>query len=436
MMRHLPQTTTTGPSFSRRTLLKGAGASALALTLPGLTGCSASNDPTLLRFFQSKRETVDYFTARAVEFNSAHPSYLVELEASTNLTADFVRDKPVAIGLGNFALDIAGFAVRGVLSDLSDRPELATLQPAMIALGQQFGSRDGEVNVIPYSVAGAGVIYNRDVFDAAGVDVPTTWTQFIAACETFKSKGITPIQATITEAWSIKQGIFEFVSGGMIPDIPGFFDQMHAQGTDIGPDSPVSFQKVFADPCRRMLELVPYFNANARNDNYSQGNSAFAAGAAAMMFQGPWAFSQITGINPDINAGMFPLPATDNPDDTKVAVNLDLVAYIPNSQSDVSREGAHEFLGFLLNPDVCNAYNRDNLAFAPFIDAPPQTNPKIAGLQEYVAAGRIYQGAWRYIPTAIPIEPLCQKFILDGDVDGFLLQLDADWKRLAIRLSA
>ena len=425
-----------GRSITRRRLLKGAGASAIALTLPGLTACGPTGGPIALRFFESKREVIDYWTKVTADFNAKEPAFNAVLEQSTNLTADFVRDKPVALGLGNFDLNIAGYVIRGALADLSARPRLNTIKPSMMALGKQFGTYKSDISVVPYSVTGSGVIYNLDLFESAGVAVPTTWTQFKAACETFKSKGITPIQATVADIWTVRQGLFEFACGGMVPDIAGFFDKLKAEGTDVGPDSPVTFQKVFGPACKRILEVAQYFNASARNDNYTQGGAIYAQGKSAMMFQGPWAYSQIVSVNPKMNLGMFPLPMTDNPADTKVSVNLDLVLYIPRTQTDDTRRGGEAMFDFLLDPVVCNAYNTDNYAFGPFVDSPPQTNPKVSGLSPYVLSGRVYQGMWRYVPTAIPIDNYLSQFMIDGNVEAFLGRLDFDWKRLAVRLSA
>ena len=48
-----------------------------------------------------------------------------------------------------------------------------------------------------------GVYYNKDLFQKNGVQVPTTWDEFIAACEAFKAKGITPIVMGGAEKWPV-----------------------------------------------------------------------------------------------------------------------------------------------------------------------------------------------------------------------------------------
>jgi len=47
-----------------------------------------------------------------------------------------------------------------------------------------------------------------------------------------------------------------------------------AEGTNFGPNSSVSFEKDFTEPCKKMLSLAPYFNDNAISKHYADGNTA------------------------------------------------------------------------------------------------------------------------------------------------------------------
>ena len=45
-----------------------------------------------------------------------------------------------------------------------------------------------------------GVFYNQDLFEEQGVEVPTTWTEFLDVCKALKDKGIQPLALDSTYA--------------------------------------------------------------------------------------------------------------------------------------------------------------------------------------------------------------------------------------------
>ena len=168
-----------------------------------------------------------------------------------------------------------------MLTDLADLPQAKLIDSNVQALVDQYGSYRGQTSVLPYSITAAGVVYNTDLFEQHGVQVPATWSQLIEACETFKSKGVTSIYSTFKDPWTIQQGLFDYISGG-ISNVADFYQQLKAQGTAAGPDSPVNFQSTFKPVVAKILQLAEYSNPDAASLTYADGNTAFANGKAAM----------------------------------------------------------------------------------------------------------------------------------------------------------
>jgi len=427
-----------GPALSRRSMMKALGlGGAAAVAGPGLVaGCSSSGGRTSIVLEETKPEVIPYFDNLVAKFNASQKSISVTHDSTSSLIAEFVRGDPPDIDCDNYNLTTSIFVARGVLADLADLPQAKTIEPNIQALVTQYASYKGETSVLPYSVAAEGVIYNPDLFDKVGVSsVPTTWSEFLAVCEKFKSANITPIYQTYGDTWTTQQGLFDYTVGGMI-DVDAFYKGLNAEGTNLGPNSSVSFEKDFTEPCKKMLSLTPYFNDNALSKKYADGNTAFAAGQAGMYMQGPWAVGQILQINPKLKMGTFPLPVTDDASQTKCRANLDLAIWLPRSQGSAQRAAAIQFLGYLMQPSVVNAYNQANLAFSPLKNAPPQQSPLISGLQKYVSSGAFYQGAGTYVPLTIPVANFIQEMMLTGNVSGFTSSMDGAFKRLAIRTSA
>lgn len=89
-----------------------------------------------------------------------------------------------------------------VFKDFTGDAILSSIQPAYIQMMNDLTGSD-VVNGIPFSANASGVIYNKAIFAEAGVEVPKTWDEFIAAAETFKSQGINPFYLTYKDAWTV-----------------------------------------------------------------------------------------------------------------------------------------------------------------------------------------------------------------------------------------
>ena len=414
-----------GLQVSRRGLLAGGGAIAAA----ALAGCSSSSR-TPVTFFQSKREAIQYFSGLLGDFDAGHPDLRVVHDIATNLSASFVRQNPPDIACQIYNLEMSRFLERGALTDLADMPEAKTIREDVQELVDWYPTYEDRTSVIPFSVAGAAVIYNVGIFEEHGIEVPETWTDFKGVCETLQGAGVTPIYGTFADPWTINQGLFDYTAGGMV-DIRHFFDTMNEIGEDVGPDSEVSFQRTMLEPVQRMLELLPYHQEGASSRTYGDGNTALARCEAAMLLQGPWALAEAEKAGSDQELSTFPLPATENPDERKIRVGVDLALWIPEAADQ--QDGARELLSYFMTPEVQNPYNEALLALGTTKDAPKATDPRIAPMQDYYDAGMVTCGPSQFIPLTIPWENYLQSIVYGADPESVLARLDSDWARLAYR---
>ncbi|MDO5066451.1 MAG: extracellular solute-binding protein [Propionibacteriaceae bacterium] len=413
------------PTLSRRRLLTTAAGIAAGSTL---VGCSSGGKTVL--FHQSKPEAVPYFGDLAAQFTGAQTTYRILHDISTNLSASFVRNNPPDLGMLNYNLEMARFMERGALSDLSDLPEAARILDNIVELSKSYPQYKDRTSVLPYSAMAASVIYNKRIFADNGLEVPETWDALIEVCERLKAAGITPIYGTFLDTWTIMQGWFDYPAGGMV-DIAEFYRAMNELGPEVTPNSEVSFSNVMLEPVKKMIELTKYVNDDARSRTYGDGNTAFANDQAAMILQGPWAFGEFEKAGKEQELGTFPFPATDNPEDLKVRVNIDLALWVPEAAD--AQEGAREFLQYLMQPEIQHPYNAQFLGFGTTKDAPDVTDPRIVGMSEYYQQGRFYMGASQFIPKNIPAYNYFQAIALGAEPEPILAQLDRDWARLAFR---
>ncbi|HOO27878.1 MAG TPA: extracellular solute-binding protein, partial [Lachnospiraceae bacterium] len=195
----------------------------------------------------------------------------------------------------------------GVAADLTDY--LKTDDPDWYASfnGGVFDKQtyDGKIYAVPTNLAAACVFYNTEMFDAAGVEVPTTWTEMIDACQKLQDAGYTPVTISAGTAWCLS------MLAGYLCDREGAdLDGVNA-GTASWLDQP------FVDAANKMLELSQYFQPTAAGDTNDIATANFYDGEAAMLIQGSWAIAQINGANPDFEdkCGVFQFPGIEGGND-------------------------------------------------------------------------------------------------------------------------
>ncbi|PWF26091.1 ABC transporter substrate-binding protein [Ancrocorticia populi] len=418
----------------RRRSLLAAGLS-LLLASSVLAGCGSDSGAQVIRFTLNKREAIPYMREVIADYEASQDDVRVVLDTSgvDPVSASFVRGNPPDLMMANYNMEVSRFVERCTVSDLSGLDAASQYNPDLQPLLDQYGVCEGQTSAIPYSIMAAGIIYNKDIFEEYGLEVPETWDELIEVCEALQAEGITPIYLTGASAdnWTIGQGPFDYAVGGSI-DVLQFFEDLEAEGTDVGADSKVSFQKDFAEPVEKMRLLADeYSNQDSLNRSYGDGNTAFANGEAAMYMQGPWAFSEIAKTDPDLNLGTFPLPMTNDPADLKVRVNVDLALMIPNEAANP--EAAKEFLEFLYQPDVIAAYNESQLGINPLTGGEQTDDPRIQGALKYYNEAQFYQGPSVLVPKTIPVFNYNQSMLINSDPTASLKTMDEDWVRLAER---
>lgn len=98
-------------------------------------------------------------------------------------------ETPDVVEVGN--TQAATFTTVGAFSDLSD--ELADLGGDDLLAGfVEAGTADGKTYAVPYYAGSKYVFYRKDLFEKAGIDVPTTLDEFVQAAITLKEDNPEP----------------------------------------------------------------------------------------------------------------------------------------------------------------------------------------------------------------------------------------------------
>ena len=168
---------------------------------------AASSPKIEIELVQYKPEAFRTFDALAEKFNKTHDNIHLTIsspnEPITILKTRFIRENyPDIIGIGG-DVNYSNFQDAELLSDLANYKGLENIKKAYINIieGLEFVPTQGTFGV-PYMANAAGILYNKDIFDAHGWKIPESWNDFIKLCEDIKAAGILPMYFGFKDTWT------------------------------------------------------------------------------------------------------------------------------------------------------------------------------------------------------------------------------------------
>ncbi|MBL0885224.1 extracellular solute-binding protein [Myceligenerans sp. I2] len=187
---------------------------------------------------------------------------------------------------------------------LTDLGELDNLQPAAISTIKNLY---GGLIVLPYQFNIEGVWYNKQLFADNGIEVPTTWSEFVDASATLDAAGVTPLSASGEQGWPITRLISGYLYRELGPDALQKVADGEAKLTD--PEYVAAAQAI-AD-----LGAAGYFGEGVGSIDYDTAVAQFLTGKAGMFYMGSWTLGAFN--DPEQNQigeddiGFFPLPEVE-----------------------------------------------------------------------------------------------------------------------------
>lgn len=192
----------------------------------------------------------------------------------------------VNITWGDYLLDI---------QEIYDASELNGAQNAtLINLAKELGG--GTLKSVPYQPSTFVVMYNKDLFDAAGVTVPTTWDEFLAVCEALKQQGVYAL--TIDDAYMAA------FFGYMMDRVAGYETTKAVAAGDFTNEAVLKTAEAI-----QTLVDNGYIDPRAAGNVYPQGQSNIADESVAMYLNGTWLPNEIRNQTKEgFRWGSFALP--------------------------------------------------------------------------------------------------------------------------------
>lgn len=367
-----------------------------------------------------KPEAVEIFEQFEEEFNATHDDIHLTIDspndAMTILKTRFIReDYPDIIGIGG-DINYSYFVDSNILADISDYEGLNAIKPAYLDIleGLEFVPTEGTYGV-PYVANAAGILYNREMFEEHGWEIPNTWDELIALCDEIQSEGILPFYFGFKDTWTCLAP-WNALAVGLAP--ADVCSQVNAGKT--------TFTEEYSEIPDKMLELVAYGEDGPFAYGYNDACTAFANGESAMFAIGSYAVPQIKSVNPDMDIDSFVMPGNNDPESNILNSGVDLQFCV--TEESPNKEAAYEVLDFLLEHDNVQKY-LDNQNAVPCKDEEFELASILDGMSDYITEGKMADYQDHYYPSEMAVDALIQTFLIEKDPDAFLQKFDTDWIR-------
>ncbi len=162
----------------------------------------------------------------------------------------------------------------------------------------------GQLCGYPTSYNVLGVYYNKTIFEECGIEVPTTFEEFEAACATLKEAGYVPMAAAGLNGWHVMRWVellVEHYAGAELHDKMNSFEESWDNEAVV---QALNKYKEWVD--------AGYFPDGFLTADPNDTIMSFGSGECAMDIQGQWYDGQLIQNELDVNNyGYFPFPSGD-----------------------------------------------------------------------------------------------------------------------------
>ncbi len=197
---------------------------------------------------------------------------------------------------GNYLLPLDSYVEKSY-STTNGKAYKDVVSSTLLNLVKSLGN--GSIKNIPYQPSMFVTMYNKDLFQKAGITaVPKTWAEFEAACDKLLKIGVTPL--TVDDAYMAA------LFGYTLSRVAGMDKTLQMAATNNFNDPTVlQVAQIFENMAKK-----GYISKKAASNIYPAGQvEEIATGKVAMYLNGTWLPNEIKGNAPNMSWGAFAWPA-------------------------------------------------------------------------------------------------------------------------------
>ena len=324
--------------------------------------------PVTISFLSPNAENeIAYGEAVIEAFEAANPDITVELEIRPGgADGDNIVKTRLATGEMNEVFQYNSGSLFQALNadqtlvELSNEPwadkVLDSFWPTVSTANGSYGA--------PYGTAmGGGILYNYNVYEDLGLDIPLTWDEFMANNAAIDAAGVAPVCQTYGDTWTSQLLVLADYHNVEAVE-PGFADAYTANQAKYATSdaAKAGFERL------QELHEAGYFQEGYASAVFNDGLLAVAAGECAHYPMLTFAVSTIAELAPDQvdNVGFFAQPG-DDAATNGLTVWQPNATYIPNTAEGDELIAAKKFVEFMVSDEGLQVYIDTNGQTGPFV---------------------------------------------------------------------
>lgn len=244
-------------------------------------------------------------------------------------------------------------------------------------------TRDGKVFGVPMETGmGGGILYNKKVFEANGLEVPKTWDELVANNDKLLAAGVTPMAASFADTWTSQLLVLSdyFNIQAEVPTFAADFDANKIKYAD-NAAALRGFEHV-----QQGFEQG-WWNSDFGSTTMDQALEMLATGKVAQYPMLTFALGSIAGSFPDAvsDIGFFATPG-DSADANGLTLWMPQALYIASTSKHA--DVAKDFLAFVASVPGTETITSAVPPSGPYLikgaELPDDVLPGVKDLQAYI----------------------------------------------------
>jgi ABC-type glycerol-3-phosphate transport system substrate-binding protein len=280
------------------------------------------------------------------------------------------------------------------------------------------------------------IFYNKQIFAANNITVPTTWDEFMTDVTKLRAANITPLELAGGEPWSACLPLSGIITADVIGSDPKWVQERYAGSVKFTDANVVAATQKYRD-----LIDAGAFDPGALSVSYNDANTQFFSGQSAMYPMGSWLIGQIKPEDAD-KYGTFILPSSTGK--TIVPFNTGGTTSVSSKSTNVSAAMDFAKAWSLSKPNLKTLIETDGafpmLKNVPFADFGATVTPVYTDAYKFVtddSVTKVNGFAQVNNDDALPaglndqFYALSQQLFTNADVKGQLAAFDTAWDQAA-----